>query len=442
MKQLKMAVLAILMLVVVGFAVSVVVAQPPPPGPSPNVCPIDGQTFSSFAEATAHQYTAHFSDYVNKQQLSKVYSLIDGAEFSTVNEVASYILTTYSSLEPPLSATYCPFDGEQITSSVTDNDQYKMYVHWTTTHDWWPATWEPPQEMGWPGGMSPPSDWTPPATWDVPENLLKDVVPPWMPDNSWMRPENWTPRSDWMPSGSWKNSRMPSEDMPSTSVPLSLNPEENHWVSPENKPFWTWQEDNVTTGAPVGFSISEDSKPFMRSTDNGTWAPAEVTAENVTVGGLRMNVTENAADVVITTLLLEPEDLPQNSPPPGENYYEFFQVGTNIPTLIENAEIGVKVDQDWIAANNLDDNSITLEHLVDGAWTDLPTEIAGEDANYLYLSAQTPSFSVFAVTGETAATGGTTVPGVSPTELPIIAIAAAAIMGLAVVAVWRIRGKK
>ena len=338
--------------------------------------------------------------------------MIDGTSFSTVSEVANYILTTYPTTIPPYSQTFCPFCGAQVTNVTTENDQYAMYVHWTTVEDWWPTAWEPPENW-WPGGMRPPSDWTPPSTWEVPENLAPDVIPPWMPENSWERPENWTPRSDWVPSQNWMSSSAPRENMLSTSVPPSQNPEENHWIPPENKPCYTWQVDSITTDAPVGFDIAENSTPFIRTTSSGPWTPAERTAENVTVGGIKMSVSENVSDVVITTLHLEPEDLPENVQPPAANS-ELFQVGTDIPASIESAEIGVKVDQDWIAANNLDDSSITLEHCADGVWTDLPTEIKGEDQNYLYLSAETPSFSVFAVTGKTA--GGAIVP--APEQFP------------------------
>jgi PGF-pre-PGF domain-containing protein len=224
---------------------------------------------------------------------------------------------------------------------------------------------------------------------------------------------------------------MPSENMLSTSA----------LIPPENKPFWTWQEDNITTDAPVGFDIPEDSTPFIRSVDNVISAGVQGPSENVAVGGLKINVSENVSDVVITTLPLEPEDLPANVPLPAENSCELFQVDTNIPDLIENAEIGIKVDQDWIAANNLEDSSITLEHCVDGVWTELPTTITGEDENYLYCSAQTPSFSVFAVTGGTAAAPEIPTSEVPSAEIPTTTIAAVAIvvLAMATIIVWQVR---
>ena len=413
MEQRVLIVLLISASMTLGFVIPVVAEQQPPdqqqppPGPPPNTCPICHENFSSFAEVMAHQYVAHFTVYTDEHPLSHVYCLICDAQFSTLSEAASHISTAHAENRSPLSETYCPFCGEQITNVTTENDQYAMYVHWTTVHDWWPTAWEPPENW-WPGGMRPPSDWTPPSTWEVPENLLEDVVPPYMPENSWMRPENWTPREDWVPSERWEQSsdQPIPELMPENLGAIDIKNENYHWVPPENKSFWICRMDNATTDAPVGFYMPENSTPFTRLADN--WTPAERTAENVAVGGVNMNVRENVSDVVITTLPLEQEDLPENVSPLEGNFCEFFQVGTNIPALVENAEIGVKVDQDWIVTNNLDNSSITLEHCVDGVWTDLPTEIKGEDENYLYCSAQVPSFSVFAVTGETMAAGTTT----------------------------------
>jgi len=369
-----------------------------------------------------------------------VYCLICGEKFSTPEEVADHIRTAHAG-EPPSAETYCPFCGAKVTTTEMppEKSQYEMYVHWSMVHDWWPEAWEPPENW-WPEDLRPPSNWSPPETWEVPDNLREDVIPPYMPQESWRRPENWVPREDWVPSERWKKppDRPIPELLPENLEAVDIKKEEYHWIPPENRPFWTGHMDNLTTDSPVGFYIPENSPPFVRSADN--WNPAERTAENALVGGVKMAVKENVSDAVVTILPLEPEDL-ENVPPPVENFFELFQVGTNIPTLIENAEIGVKVDQEWIAANNLDENSITLEHYAGGAWTELPTEIKGEDENYIYLSAQTPSFSVFAVTGETAAAPEIPTPGVPPAEIPIATVAVVVIVALAVVGIiaWRVR---
>lgn len=488
------AVLLISAFMIFAF-VSAANAQPPQ-----KECSFCHEQFSSDLEELVHCYLTHFETY----HPSEAYCLICGMEFSTLSEVANHISTTHAGAVPS-GEPYCPFCGTLI-----DPTQYEPFppapppigVHWATVHDWWPTGYAPPENW-WPGEMRPPLDWTPPETWEVPENLLGDVIPPYMPQKSWTRPENWTPRSDWVPSESWKEAGFlsplvcpycgerfdsitstdahlasahpdivlenqflvcpfcvfetssseilknhvwvahdgerleregkitldqisggrflvhsflppellkppegwenfefpPMEKIP-YFVPPWLDPKENHWVPPENIPFWTWERDNIAPRAQINIYITENTLPQINQ-GGGTWVTAEEVVENVLVGGAWINTSpglEAPLNNVITTVL-NLDDLPEGAPPPDENFYELVQIGTNIPEYIENAEVGFKVDQDWIAANNLDDNSITIEHYADGVWTELPTTITGEDENYLYCSAETPSFSVFAVTG-------------------------------------------
>ena len=426
--------------------------QPPPDQlqpPSVFTCPICHENFSKHMQMLAHHYPAHFETY--EPSKARCFCFICGAEFSTLSGAATHIIT-HAETERPM---YCPFCRTRVHE--VDPHPLAMYEHWTQVHDWWPTAYGPP-EGWWPGGMKPPSDWTPPETWEVPDNLRRDVIPPWMPEESWKRPENWTPRSDWVPSERWMptSDQLPSEWMPEdiwaeppsgferpetitpTSVPQWIDTKEEnyHWIPPENKPFWTWHRDDVTTDAPVGFNIPENSTPFIRPSGDAPWTTAERIAENVSVGGIKMNVRENVSDVVMTILPLKPEDLPEGVPPPEEDFCEFFQVGTNIPALIENAEIGIKVDQDWIAANNLDKHTITVERYppmgmamkVPEEWKDLPTTIRGEDENYLYLSAQVPSFSVFAVTGKAKGEAIVPAPEAFPSYLVSVGVGVAIVL--------------
>ena len=443
---MKQYALSVFMFMILVFALPLAVGQPPrgqqgpppenqqPPPSEQNTCPICHQQFSSGLEVLAHHYLTHFQEHNPPGRA--VYCLICGQKFSTPEEVASHILTAHEG-EPPSAETYCPFCGVKVTTTEmpAEEAQYEMYVHWSTVHDWWPEAWEPPENW-WPEDLRPPSNWQPPSTWEVPENLRKDVVPPYMPEGSWKRPENWTPRKDWVPSERWKpsSSQPIPQMMPENLGAIDIKKEEYHWVPPENKPFWVCHADQVNAEAPVGFYIPENVTPFKRIADN--WIPAEKVAENAFVGGISMGVKENASDIVITVLPLEEGDLPEDVPPPKENFHEFFQVGTNLPSLVENAKIGVKVDKDWIAANDLDENSITVEHCEGGVWMDLPTEVKGEDENYLYCSAEVPSFSVFAVTGKPA-----TGPEIAPSaEIPITTILIIVVVVLAMVTiVWQIR---
>ena len=226
---------------------------------------------------------------------------------------------------------------------------------------------------------------------------IPDYLDPFMPLEFLEAPP------DWLAAQGLETYYLPPLDKIPFFVPPWLDPEKNHWVPPENKPFWTWNLDNIAPGEQINICIAEDMLPQV-NLGGGTWVTATEPVEYVLLGGIRIyteNITipENVLNDVITTVL-NLDELPKNVPPPDENFYELLQIGTNIPEYIEKAEVGFKVDKDWINANNLDEDTLTLEHYGDGVWTELPTTIIGRDENYVYCEAQTPSFSVFAVTGE------------------------------------------
>jgi PGF-pre-PGF domain-containing protein len=59
-----------------------------------------------------------------------------------------------------------------------------------------------------------------------------------------------------------------------------------------------------------------------------------------------------------------------------------------------------KVAKSWIAANNIDEATVTLNRYEGGEWKALSTSKTGEDNVTVYFEAETPGFSLFAVTGE------------------------------------------
>jgi PGF-pre-PGF domain-containing protein len=67
---------------------------------------------------------------------------------------------------------------------------------------------------------------------------------------------------------------------------------------------------------------------------------------------------------------------------------------------IENPVICFKVEKSWLQDKNIDKASIKLNRYNDKKWTQLPVKQLKEDNEYLYLTAETPGFSFFAITGE------------------------------------------
>ncbi len=67
---------------------------------------------------------------------------------------------------------------------------------------------------------------------------------------------------------------------------------------------------------------------------------------------------------------------------------------------IENATVGFKVSKDWIDKNNINLDSLVLQHFNDKKWNHLPTKKIDEDKEYIYFESSTPSFSPFAISAE------------------------------------------
>ena len=93
---------------------------------------------------------------------------------------------------------------------------------------------------------------------------------------------------------------------------------------------------------------------------------------------------------------------------PGEPAGEVYQhlniwVGNGGFATQENigsAVVGFRVSKAWIKENNIDIDSITLQHFADENWNSLSTTKVKEDNEYVYFEAETPGFSPFAVTGQ------------------------------------------
>jgi len=98
---------------------------------------------------------------------------------------------------------------------------------------------------------------------------------------------------------------------------------------------------------------------------------------------------------------------------------------------ISSAKIQFDVEKTWIADNALDKNTIALNRYADDAWTKLPTSLLSENDTYIIYEAETPGFSIFAITGETVSATTTTTtttttmpvsptpPGVTTTTAPV-----------------------
>ncbi len=91
--------------------------------------------------------------------------------------------------------------------------------------------------------------------------------------------------------------------------------------------------------------------------------------------------------------------------PEGE-VYKFFNVwvgngGVVTSKNVENPVVCLKVEKSWINERKIDTDSITLNRYNDKKWEQFPLILSGEDNRFLYFTAKTSGFSLFAITGTT-----------------------------------------
>lgn len=183
-----------------------------------------------------------------------------------------------------------------------------------------------------------------------------------------------------------------------------------------------------SSGGNSGGSSSRSSHSSSGSGGGGGGSPES--AKNVEVKELsqtqvlsgklaKFDFPKNATDIVylsfdskktigkVTTtveMLNEKSTLTPDAPE-GEIYdYLNIWVGNsgygNDENNFENAVICFKVEKSWIQDKGIDQASIALNSYNDKKWNELPATLLREDNKYLYLTAKTPGFSPFAITGK------------------------------------------
>lgn len=90
---------------------------------------------------------------------------------------------------------------------------------------------------------------------------------------------------------------------------------------------------------------------------------------------------------------------------PAGEVYKSFNVwvgngGIASSKNIENPAICFKVEKSWLQDKSIDLSSITLNWCNDKKWEQLPVNMSGEDASYLYFTANVSGYSFCAITGK------------------------------------------
>jgi len=126
--------------------------------------------------------------------------------------------------------------------------------------------------------------------------------------------------------------------------------------------------------------------------------------EDNPVDHIRFDAASNFGYVMADIMILEsiPESIVEK--PSGLVYRNLeITVGDERFTssgCMQDAIIGFSIPKEWVVSGGIDENSIRLEHYVNGAWNRLPTEKTGRDQENLYFESKTPGFSPFAICGD------------------------------------------
>ena len=129
----------------------------------------------------------------------------------------------------------------------------------------------------------------------------------------------------------------------------------------------------------------------------GTPSTLEYTGD-VAVDSITITSSSDATEVVVT--------VDRNpSPPSGvgaapDNPYAYLVVEvTNLEAEnIDSAEMTFKVEKSWLAANNLDPASVTLNVYSNGQWTAIDTSQASSDGTYYYFTSSIAGPGTYSIT--------------------------------------------
>jgi PGF-pre-PGF domain-containing protein len=127
---------------------------------------------------------------------------------------------------------------------------------------------------------------------------------------------------------------------------------------------------------------------------------AELAIENTSIIGLKITVkspVENAT-VSVKQFTGKPSGVPSA---PGISY-QYLSIATeNVGEDVENIILNFRVKKSWISEKDIDEGTIRLcrYDVFTREWVSLPTEKTGEKEGYLYFSAESPSLSMFVITG-------------------------------------------
>jgi PGF-pre-PGF domain-containing protein len=147
---------------------------------------------------------------------------------------------------------------------------------------------------------------------------------------------------------------------------------------------------------------------------------------NANVGGGSavdtVTVTGTGVNGVIVTGRQQ-DSLQPGVPPIDPHIYQYIEITPARFGSITGATINFEVPVSWLEAQQLTTGDIAMNRYHEGVWTALPTTFLGVNNNVASYSAQSPGFSLFAITpkknGAQPATASASCPVIQPVSCPV-----------------------
>ena len=130
--------------------------------------------------------------------------------------------------------------------------------------------------------------------------------------------------------------------------------------------------------------------------------------EETVIAEVQFTAAKSLTDVKVTVIELndKPENISLNLEK-NESVYHYLDIKLTSDEVyvseddIDTMKFTFKVEQTWIAENNIDKETILLIRYHDGEWQNLSTTLLSENDTYVFFEAETLGCSTFAVVGST-----------------------------------------
>ena len=174
-------------------------------------------------------------------------------------------------------------------------------------------------------------------------------------------------------------STTPSGGSPPGSSPPPSAPSQNNSNIFGNV---TWYFDRIEAGVETGFSINETG---------------------LAVHQVWVNVRNEAVEVAIEVkkMLARPPFVRKE--PEGKVYQYLNITKMNLSdSNVESGKIRFRVEKAWLENNKINESSVVLNRYsnTNNEWQKLKTELRSEDSGFAFYLAETPGFSIFAISGK------------------------------------------